>query len=390
MCLAPRLIMHVLQPEYNCPPRARGYASTVVMGLCLALVVPAWAAVESTSATIRQVSEIPCPDPFVFHDGSDWYVFGTGGQPFFLQGKTLGDGQMRKVLLDIDYGDFALPVAHIWGFVVERETSGECHAYGTLHLGKFHTVIAAFEPREGRRWEAGRPVTHWRFHRLLVGDPARENWNCYESKILRHPDGSRYLMYVERQGRDNVILTHRLKSWSERDETASPRVLLRPEGFRSEDRNTPGGLQLVEGPSIFQWRNTFVLLYSVGDYARGNYKLGMAFSDTLIPPPGRYYEKVRRPDPGRVWGEGGSGEEIGYLLQSEKPGWPNYSAGAVVGPGLGSIVSIDQTPWLFFHGYAPGDRERRPENRLVFRAPLTIAIDHGPPRLEWMRVTLPE
>ena len=233
-------------------------------------------------------------------------------------------------------------------------------------------------------------MTQWRFKRLIAGDPDRGNWSCYESKILRDADGSRHLMYVARQGRDNVILAHRLKSWSELDESATPRVLLRPEGFRSEDRNGPGSMQLVEGPGIFPWRDRFVLLYSVGDYARENYKLGMAFSGTLIPPPGRSYEKVRRPDPGRVWGESRHPDEIVYLLQSEKPDWPNYSGRAVIGPGLGSVVVIDGTPWLFFHGYRPEDRERRPENRFVFRAPLTMEIDRGPPRPDWLRARLPE
>jgi hypothetical protein len=30
------------------------------------------------------VSDVPLPDPFAYHDGDDWYIFGTGAEPFFV------------------------------------------------------------------------------------------------------------------------------------------------------------------------------------------------------------------------------------------------------------------------------------------------------------------
>lgn len=332
------------------------------------------------------VSEFPCPDPQVFHDGSDWFIFGTGARPFFLQGREFGVGKMRRVQLDIDYGDFASAVHQVWGMVVEREPDGRCHAYGTLHLGSYRTVIASFTPRDGARWEPGKPVTRWRLASVMVGDADRGDCGYYESKVLREVDGSRHLMFVARVGRDNHIVAQRMKSPTELDPSAKPRLLLRPSGYPSEDRNGPGSMQLVEGPSITRLNDKFVLLYSVGDFRLNNYKLGMAFSDTLIPPEGSTYQTVRHALPAKADGRAIAGQEIVYLLQSEYADRPNYIEHAVVGPGLGSVVEVGGRPWLFFHGYKPDDRDRRPQNRFVFRVPLSVAIGAGEPRLDWLMI----
>jgi hypothetical protein len=330
------------------------------------------------------VSEFPCPDPHVFNDGSDWYIFGTGARPFFLQGRELREGKMKKVFMDLDYSGFPFKVAQIWGFIVHQHSDGSSHAYGTLHLGNFHTVIAYFVPQASAKWEKGKPITAWKFKSIVVGNPSRQDWKYYESKILVDTNKTIYLMYVANTGRDNFIVAQRMKAWSEIDKSFPPRLMLKPEGYRSEDRNGPRGMQLVEGGSIFKWNGTYILLYSVGDYLLNNYKLGMAFSNSLIPAPGQTYRKVKLPDPNQVWGKSNHRDEIGYLLQSQNPQWPNYAGSLAVGPGLGSIVSIDEKPWLFFHGYKPGDKERRPENRFVFRVPVTIAIDGGVPSLRWL------
>jgi hypothetical protein len=331
------------------------------------------------------VSDIPCPDPYVFHDGADWYVYGTGAKPFFLQGKELAAGSMTRHDLEIDYAGANLPVQQIWGFIVYRHRDGSYYAYGTLHLGQFRTVIACFVPLPGERWEPGRPIVRWKFQRLLVGDPARQDWKYYESKIVSDGDGPLYLVYVSSIGRDNAIVARRLISPVEIDPAAQPQTLLAPEGFRSEDRDDAKGMQIVEGASIIKVQNTFILLYSAGDFLLGNYKLGVAYSDRLIPEPGRTYRKVRMPNPAAT----GQPTEIGYVLQSQRADWPNYCGRFVVGPGLGSVVTIDDKPWLVFHGYKPFDREHNPANRFVFRLPLTIAIRKGEPALNWLHARLP-
>ena len=351
------------------------------------------------------VSEIPCPDPFVFNDGMDWYIYGSGHHPAFLEGHELGVGKMDRHHLHLDYSGFPYDVEQVWGFIVHRDPGGQYHAYCTLNLGHYRTVVAAFEPAAGERWEPGKPVRHWRFRSVLVGNPEKEDWNYYESKILEDRDGTNYLMYVGSLETDNAIYAQRMKSWDKIDASSPPHVMLKPTGYRSEDRDGPGSMQLVEGGSVFHWRgrvgggprDKYILLYSVGDYHYDNYKLGMAFCDSLIPPKGQTYQTVKLPDPKNIWGDsdyvsersGNHNSEIAYLLQSEQPDWPNYSANLVSGPGLGSIVPIADHRWLFFHGYKPDDTDHDPKNRFVFRLPLTIAITAGPPTMKWLHVDLP-
>ena len=286
--------------------------------------------------------------------------------------------------MDLDYAGFSARVAQVWGFIVYRHTDGTYHGYGTLHLGNFHTVIAYFVPRDSEKWADGRPITKWVFKRLLVGDPLRMDWKYYESKILEDTDGTLYLMFVANTGRDNHIVAQRMKTPGEIDPAAPRRLMLRPEGYRSEDRNGPKGMQLVEGGSVFRYKGKYILLYSVGDYLLNNYKLGMAFSDSLIPPPRRGYRKYKLPDPKHIWGTSGHKDEVVYLLQSEKAAWPNHSRAYVAGPGLGSLVADGNDLWLFFHGYKAEDKDRRPENRYVYRLPVKLAVDTGGPVLRWL------
>jgi hypothetical protein len=335
------------------------------------------------------VSDVPLPDPFAYHDGVDWYLFGTGAEPFFLQGPSLVPARMHKVRLDLDYAGFTPRVEHVWRFTIYRHRDGAYHAYATLHLGRFRTVVVHFSPRAGETWSPGRPITRWRLDRVLVGDVARADWYAYDSKVVTDLDGTPYLTYVTRRGRDNDIMARRLAAPDRVDGDDPPHTLLKPSGLRSEDRDEPGGMQLVESPSIIRHRGKSILLYSVGDFARDSYKLGVAYADRLIPPDGKTYEKVLRRDVRRVWGEQDSPFEVVYLLQSQKRDWPNDSGGLVVGPGAGSVIILDDGPWLLFHGYRPTDARRRHEHRYVFKRPLEIDIRGSTPSPDWLKVELP-
>jgi Glycosyl hydrolases family 43 len=335
------------------------------------------------------VSDIPCPDPFAYHDGDDWYIFGTGAETYFLQGRELVPGRMHKVALHLDYAGFTPRVAHIWAFTIYRHRDGAYHAYGTLHLGHFHTVIGHFAPQTGEMWSPGRPITRWKLDKVLVGDVAREDWYAYDPEVVVDEDGTLYLIYVTRRGRDNHIMAQRLAAPDRADPAAPPHTLLKPSALRSEDRNEPGGMQLVEAPSIVRRQGHSIMLYSVGDYALDSYKLGVAYSDRLIPPDGRTYEKVLRKDAGEVWGQQDSPVEVVYVLQSQKRDWPNDCGGLVAGPGSGSVIVLDGRPWLLFHGYRPADKRRRPEDRFVFKLPLEIDIRGSTPSPGWLSVELP-
>lgn len=335
------------------------------------------------------VSKDPLPDPQVLRIDGEWFIFGTAAKPFLLHGSSLSPDRMRKREIQLDYGGWPHAVAQVWGFTVYVHDDGTYHAYGTLHVGNFHTVVAHFLPSPGEKWSKSDPITKWRMTDVLLGDVAAGDWHYYESKLVREPGGPLYLVYCSGAGgKRNEIRAQRMRDPGRIDRRFEPQTLLRPDGYRSEDRNAPGGLQLVEGASLARVGRKWVLLYSVGDYAQATYKLGVAYSDRLIPARGEFYEKVLIDDPDRIWPNEGRTDEVAYLLQSTHAKWPNYCGGSVAGPGLGSIVYVNEAPCLVFHGYKPDDARRNPADRFVWQVPLRISIADDRPMVDWIRPAL--
>ncbi len=355
-------------------------------GLWLVWLSLAWAAFGH--AGLQPVLDDPLPDPYVFRLDGEWAIFGTSG--IFFHGPALQPVAMKRDALQLSYDNPAdQPQSGIWGFVPYRDKSGAWHGYATLHYGGFRTVVAHFLPAAGERWLPGRPISRWRFDKVLVGDAASGKTSAYESKIVTDEGGRLYLVYSASaaHGKDVHIWAQRLLGPGTLDPSWPPRALLNPDGYRSEDRN-PGYIQIVEGASIAKVGSTYVLLYSVGDFALNNYKLGVAYSDTLIPPPGQTYRKVLIPDPQNIWKNTGKTNEICYLLQSEQPGWPNYCRPLVSGPGLGNLVTEDGSDWLVFHAYKPDAEPHNPQQRYVWKLPLKMTLDRLRPMEDWLRPEL--
>lgn len=290
--------------------------------------------------------------------------------------------------LELDFGAETPRVVGIWGFSPFRDEAGADHAYATLHYGRFRTVIAHFLPAPGAS-AAGGFVRRWCLNRIVLGSLEGDRATCYESKRFTGEDGCPYLMYSASEARHrNVhIFVQRMIDPATPDPSFAPRALLSPQGLRSEDRN-PGYIQLVEGANIARIGDWYVLLYSVGDFARNNYKLGVAYSRELIPAEGRQYAKPLIDDPRNIWRNSGVTGEVCYLLQSEHKGWPNYCGHLVSGPGHGNIVKIGGAYHLVFHGYRTDDRLRRPRDRYVWMLPLDVRVGRGKPS-QWIRPVLP-
>jgi hypothetical protein len=334
----------------------------------------------------------PLPDPYVFGDEGYYYITGTA--PYGYCGTKLDPEVLQPFAIAIDFGDLGGPYQH-WGFKYYRHADGAYHAYATVHFGGFVTAVAHLTPGAGAAWRPGAPITAWRVDRLLVGDRHGERGLAYDAEFLRDTDGQFYLLYNFSEARhsDVHIMAQRMLDPATPDPSFRPRRILSPEGYRSEDRN-PGYIQIVEATNVARVQGTHVLLYSVGDFmlheGRSNYKLGVAFSDTLIPPEGEAYAKALAPDRAGVWGpQDKGGQEVCYLLQSQHAAWRNYCAGQVIGPGLGNIVEADGQHWLVFHGYRPGEREDGPHERYAWKLPLRIEVRPGTPRCEWIRPVLP-
>jgi hypothetical protein len=317
-------------------------------------------------------------DPYVLtRDGVDW-VFGTGAR-----GCRVNGSERAPFQLHLDYGSEAARGARqVWSFKVYGDDASGYHAYGSVHYGQFRTVIASFSPAPGEIWTDRQPIGHWRLERLLVGDFEQARW-AYDASEVTDGDGTRYLVWTgrdpERGGPHLAICRQRLAASGELDSSDKPVVLLRPEGLRSEDRNPPGGMQLVEAANLRRIGEWWVMLYSVGDFDQANYKFAAAFRRDLDGP----FTKTRAAD----------GHQVAYLLQTEHADAPNFAGGWCNGPGAAALVprpSPGVEGWdVVFHGRLAGRAGLHGAGRYVWRLPVSVSIDAARPMREWLRVMTP-
>ncbi len=354
--------------------------------ICAVLTILCVAALAGSNK-LTPLSSEPMADPFVFRDGTDWYL--TGTRSYLLQGKELSRDALKRVDMKLDFGK---PRTGFWSLSLYKHTDGTYHAYPTILHGGWKTEVGHLVPEEGQKWTDGHPITKWRLDKVVAGD-SKNGKGAYDGKIVSDTDGTIYLIYVSAAPgvRDNCIWAQRMLDPGTVDSSFKPRILIKPEGYRSEDRN-PGFIQLLEGANFTRIAGRFVMTYSVGDFMLDNYKLGLAYSDTLIPPEGKYYRKVLIPDPKNLWGNPKPGKEVKYLLQSQKADWPNFCRSLVAGPGIGTILSIDGQYRLVFHGWMPETEgpKRKGAQRQTWMIPLKVSISDKTPMDKWIEPVLPE
>ncbi len=199
----------------------------------------------------------------------------------------------------------------------------------------------------------------WSADTILSGSFSHRVDGNYDGKYLE--DGGRlYLLYVrnfvEGPALRNGIVIQPMLSPTQLAPVGPTTLLTTGDRFGPLDSehydHTPA--KLVEAPTIARIAGKYALIYSTGAYEHVDYKAGVAWSDTLMPPQGSHYRKVLQPDPQGIWGQ--KGPEVRYLLQSQHRDWPNFTGGRVVGPGVASSVQAPDGTWsLFFAGYKPGD-----------------------------------
>lgn len=364
------------------------YTALAVLG-CL---LPFGRAGTSVAAGFERILRNTLADPVVMRRGDYWYV--TGSDTCIFVGRRLTRHHLRRHELSLDLGEYAEPKPEgIWGLSLYQHTDGGWHAYVTVHFGHYQTAVAHCLPLPGQKWAPGRPITRWKLRTLLIGGRTRADGTAYDQKMYRLDDGSLYLVYnTAAPGKSRVgIYAARMKDPATLDSAAAPVPLLLPEGYASESRHGTA-FQICEGSTIRRLDGKWVLVYSVGAFDLANYKIGLAYSDTFLPPKGKTYQKVLIDDPQNVWGNAGKRQEICYLLQSQKPDWRNCCGKWLHGPGIGTIVEEDGRYWLIHHGYVPVPRATRydPSHRMVFKLPLNVAIDPARPMHEWITPVLPE
>ncbi|KJV33816.1 hypothetical protein [Luteibacter yeojuensis] len=209
--------------------------------------------------------------------------------------------------------------------------------------------------------DAGVP-TDWEADTLLVGDLATFAPNNYNGKYFQDDDGSLYLIYNKKVGEGQDAVVAQLMASPTAMTRRMPVPLLGPEmangGHNSERAyglDDPRNVRLIETGNVTKINGKYVMTYSVGTFNRPDYKAGIAYSDTFLPSSGHYYRRVAMPDVANIWGQPNHPEVV-YLLQSQKPRWPNYVGKQVYAPGVPAIVSDGHEHYyLTFAGYDPSD-----------------------------------
>ncbi len=210
--------------------------------------------------------------------------------------------------------------------------------------------------------------TAWVADTVLVGSlgqPAKAN---YDGKFFED-GGTLYLLYSRRlsenPAHDGVVAQEMLSATQLA--SSPPITMLQPEvnngGFSAElfhPTDPSDQFKLVETGNVTKIAGKYVMAYSTGAFNRSNYKAGVAWSDTFLPPAGKTYRKVVQYDPAGIWGQPGHFEPL-YLLQSQQTAWPNDVVAQVVAPGVPSIVKDGDGGYvLYFAGFAPSDATADP------------------------------
>lgn len=341
--------------------------------------------------------DFPAPvsfaDPYVLKEDGKWYITSTysAGKPMYMF-CTMDFENTQRYTMNLDlnegylrsyFGDDSLVAKHIWGFVPYKHTDGTWHAYASIHVGSYHTFVCHFTPDGQGEW----PVTNWLLDKVLVGSLSML---AYESKVYSDASGL-YLIYAETQGDgDNHIMAQKLIDPDKVDNSFTPRAILSPEGLNSEYRNGTSGMQIVEGPNIVYVAtpegSKFVMLYAVGDYAGSNYKLGVAYSDVLIPSAGQQYTKPKIYDSQNVWGNATPRSEVVYTLQTQIAAWPNYYESLFNGPGLGNLIQYHGNYYIVFHA-RNADHVGTGKGRWVWICP--VDVDFSGSMDSWIMPQLP-
>ncbi len=227
----------------------------------------------------------------------------------------------------------------------------------------------------------------WRADTVLSGSFSTRVDGNYDGKFYQE-GGQLYLLYVknfvpEPALRNGIVIQEMI---SPTQVAPSAPVTLLQTGLTSDTltsenyANTPA--KLVEAPFIARIEGKYALFYATGAYREADYKVGVAWSDTLLPAAGGRYRKVVQADPTNIWGSGAN--EVRYLLQSHRSAWPNYTANTVFSPGVPSVAQSPSSAWtLFFAAYQPDDRAflfpgvADPSHRRPYYVGLDVAIPAG-------------
>lgn len=229
------------------------------------------------------------------------------------------------------------------------------------------SVIANATPQVGSNTDD--PPTKWRAtNALLIGsfNPNQAASANYDGKYYQDDDAGQtlYLIYQKRLNGEvnnharNGIVAQKMVSFTTL-ESEGPVTILAPDDgvpkaseLYSEGRQDD--LKLVETGNITKIAGKYVMAYAVGGFKTDSYKIGLAYSDSLLPSNG--YRKITADDTNHVWAPNDT-KEILYFVQSQVKGWYNWFKPKVRAPGVPTIAKIGPSgSWVvMFAGYDPSE-----------------------------------
>jgi hypothetical protein len=301
-----------------------------------------------------------------------------------------------------------ITVAFDPGLQARIDTAGSAvHSTKAHHVyhrgdGSWDMVLTSEITKAGQTWNVifhARPTTAtsdpvpraWTVDTVLSGALDHPGAADYDGKLYDDGPGGLYLVYSGALSSDPPVfgvVAERLLD-AAHPSSDPPVTLLAPDtgdrALNSENRfgvDQQGGFKLTETGNITKLGDKYVMVYAVGAFDRPDYKIGIAWSDTLLPTATAGWRKIRLPDPTGVWGQPGR-DEVRYLLQAQLPGWPGYVAADVRAPGVGSLVQADDRWYLFFAGYCPdeplgADGTYAAAHRQPYYVPVTVDVPATP------------
>ncbi len=311
-------------------------------------------------------------DPQVLKEGSTYYITGTysgaGGNIY----STKDFENITTQWMEIDTSPWPHPYQHIWAFEIYKHTDGTWHGYA-FDYGRGGLYHFLPDPDPATRTF---PVLRWKEKELLLaGD--------YDNRVV-HDGKDMYLFSAKGNSGNISIYAQRMLNPGAMDPNYMPRKIMSgaSDALASELRNHAGAMKIHECPYIIKITapggTKYVLSYTVGDFGIRNYKTGFAYSNVMVPPPGKEYVKATMPDIKNVWGSGAGAKEVVYVTQSQKASWPNYHAAAFNRPGSGDIIQYQGDYYMIYHAAVPlqmdgmvGKRGYYP-GRLAWIMPLTF------------------
>ena len=221
-------------------------------------------------------------------------------------------------------------------------------------------VILHASPSSGSPTDPNGVPLAWNSDVLLAGSFTQQAPANYDGKYIED-NGSLYLIYSKNlqtspTSQDGIVA--QLMISATQVSASATTTLLAPEnnpngGYSSElfdCQSTTDQFKLIETGNITTIGGKYAMAYSSGSYETPCYKVGIAWSDSLLGP----YKKILQPDTANVWSNLNPELEVVYLIQALQPNWPNYVKSSVQGPGVPSIVQYPAGAWyLYFAGYDP-------------------------------------